>query len=193
MYKPFSEVYRTETTEKDRPSLQSSAEKQCHGMPFNPSAQFARNVAKTLDCTECNRPRVMYAACKVRFEDLLKLEKLLDDVICTCGMDLQECIPVDITDDEKQNHILSRVFVRQNLNCDSRIEVPYFSSECFASVCIYCGSVQNLVPASETEGMYPFAYLANQTPTNLEFSSGSVNSQSHEQQFIFILNFEVQF
>ena len=135
----------------------------------------------------------MYAARKVRFEDLLKLEKLLDDVICTCGMDLQECIPVDITDDEKQNHILSRVFVRQNLNCDSRIEVPYFSSECFASVCIYCGSVQNLVPASETEGMYPFAYLANQTPTNLEFSSGSVNSQSHEQQLIFILNFEVQF
>ena len=48
VYKPFSEVYRTETTEKDRPSLQSSAEKQCHGMPFNPSAQFARNVAKTV-------------------------------------------------------------------------------------------------------------------------------------------------
>ena len=134
VYKPFSEVYGTETTEKDRPSLQSSAEKQCHGMPFNPSAQFARNVAKTLDCTECNRPRVMYAARKVCFEDLLKLEKLLDDVIYTCGMDLQECIPVDITDDEKQNHILSRVFVRQNL----KLWFPYWGPLLFIWMLCIC-------------------------------------------------------
>ena len=35
VYKPFSELYGTETTENDRPSPKSSAEKRGHGMPFN--------------------------------------------------------------------------------------------------------------------------------------------------------------
>ena len=82
----------------------------------------------------------MYAARKVRFRDQSKLEAVLDDIIYTCGMGLQECIPDDISDAEKQSHVLSSVFVRQNMNCDSRIEIPYYSSECFSSVCIYCGS-----------------------------------------------------
>ena len=73
-----------------------------------------------------------YAARKVRFQDQLKLESVLDDIIYTCGMDLQECIPADIADTEKQQHILNSVFVCQNMSCDSRIEIPYFSSECFA-------------------------------------------------------------
>ena len=165
VYKPFSEVYGTETTEKDRPTLQSSAEKCGHGMPFNPSGQFAHNVGKTLHCAECNRPRVMYAARKVRFQDQLKLESVLDDIIYTCEMDLQECIPADIADTEKQQHILNSVFVRQNMSCDSRIEIPYFSSECFASICIYCGSEQNIVPASETEGMYPICSSCKSDPS----------------------------
>jgi hypothetical protein len=144
--------------------IESSAEKRVHGMPFNPSGQFARNVGKTIHCTECDRPRVMYAARKVRFQDKLKLETVLDDIIYTCGMGLQECIPVDISDAEKQSHVLSSVFVRQNMNCDSKIEIPYFSSECFSSVCIYCGSEHNIVPASETEGMYPFCLSCKSDP-----------------------------
>ena len=164
VYKPFSEVYGTETTEKDRPSLQSSAEKRVHGIPFNPSGQFAHNVGKTIRCTECDRPRVMYAARKVHFRDQSKLEAVLDDIIYTCGMGLQECIPDDISDAEKQSHVLSSVFVRQNMNCDSRIEIPYYSSECFSSVCIYCGSEHNIVPASETEGMYPLCLSCKSDP-----------------------------
>ena len=35
-------------SEKDRPTLQSSAEKSNSGIPFNPSAQFALNVARVL-------------------------------------------------------------------------------------------------------------------------------------------------
>ena len=155
MYKPVLEVYGKETTEKDRPTLQSSAEKGSHGMPFNPSGQFARNVGEILHCTECNKPRVMYAARKVRFYDQRKLETVLEGIIYTCGMDLKECIPADISDHDKQSHVLSSIFVRQNMNCDSRIEIPYFSSECFPSICIYCGSEESLVPAIEMEGMYP--------------------------------------
>ena len=110
MYKPFSEVYGTVTTEKDRPTLQSSAERRGHGMPFNFSGQFARNVVETLHCAECNRLRVVYGACIVHFCEQLKLETVLDDILYTCGMDLQECTPADIADDEKQNHDLITVF-----------------------------------------------------------------------------------
>ena len=48
IFKPFCDVYGTATTEEDRPSLSSLAEKCSHGMPFSPSGQFARNVARTL-------------------------------------------------------------------------------------------------------------------------------------------------
>jgi len=29
------------------------------GVPFNPSGQFAQNVGKVFECTECNKPRVL--------------------------------------------------------------------------------------------------------------------------------------
>ena len=163
VYKPFAEVYGTETTENDRPSLKSSAEKRGHGMPFNPSGQFASNVGKTLVCTECNKPRVTYSSRKVRLQDKNKLELALNGIMYTCGMDLQECIPTEVTGDAKETHILSRVFVRQNLCCNTRIETPYFSSECFPVVCSYCGSDQ-VVPASETQEMYPLCSACKSDP-----------------------------
>ena len=43
------------------------------------------------------------ALIKFAFRDQLNLETVLDDIIYTCGMDLQECIPADVTDDEKRN------------------------------------------------------------------------------------------
>jgi len=65
VYKTFSDVYGTNTTEKDRPSLQSTAEKCESGILFNLSGQFAQNVAKVLYCTECDKPRVLYSSCKL--------------------------------------------------------------------------------------------------------------------------------
>ena len=63
VYKKFCEIYGTSTSEKDRPSLQSSAEKTDSGIPYNPSGQFARNVARVLHCTERDKPRVLYSSC----------------------------------------------------------------------------------------------------------------------------------
>ena len=40
VYKKISHVYETNTTEKDRPSLQSSADKCDSGIPFNPSGRL---------------------------------------------------------------------------------------------------------------------------------------------------------
>ena len=58
VYKKFCEIYGTSTS---GPSLKSSAEKTYSGIPFNPSGQFARNVARVLHCTECDKQRVLYS------------------------------------------------------------------------------------------------------------------------------------
>jgi hypothetical protein len=48
-YKPFSEVYGSETTEKHRPSLLATrGSASGHGMPFNPTKQTALNVDVSL-------------------------------------------------------------------------------------------------------------------------------------------------
>ena len=69
IYKAFSDVYGTSISEKDSPTLQSSAEKSDSGIPFSPSGQFAQNVARVLHCTECDKPRVLYSSRKLLSQD----------------------------------------------------------------------------------------------------------------------------
>ena len=51
-YKDFGEVYGSQTSEKHCPSLSSPGAK-TRGMPFPPSAQYAKNVKVVLQCGEC--------------------------------------------------------------------------------------------------------------------------------------------
>ena len=112
VYKPFSEVYGTVTTEKDRPSLSSSAEKAGNGMPFSPSGQFAYNVRQTVVSSECDKPRILYAARKLKQHDDQRLELALNDFLYTYGMNLQDCIPAELDSDARPSHIFSRVYIR---------------------------------------------------------------------------------
>ena len=79
----------------------------------------------------------------------------MNDVSYSCGTDLKDCIPDEINEAVRSEHILSRVFVRKIISCSSRIETPYFSSSCFSDVCIYCGSGDSLIPTNEANGYYP--------------------------------------
>ena len=128
--------------------MQSCAEKGNSGIPFNPSGQFARNVGKFVECSECSKPRVLYSARKLPSRDQQWLDIVLNDTSFSCGTALQDYIMDEIGDD----HILSRVFVRKNLSCTSRIETPYYSCNCFRNVCIHCGTNEDLV---EAPGYYP--------------------------------------
>ena len=155
VYKKISNVYGTSTSEKDRPTLQSSAEKSNSGIPFNPSAQFARNIARVLHCTECDKPRVLYSSHKLLSQDGKVLDFTLSNVLYSCGTELKDYIPDEINEGVRSEHILNRVFVRKNISCSSRIETSYFSSDCFSDVCIYCGSSDSLIPTNEVNGYYP--------------------------------------
>lgn len=162
VYKPFAEVHETDSSEKDRPSLNLSAEKQGHGIPFNPSGQFAKNVGRALQCTECGKQRVLHSARKLHWTDRRDLEKEVGDLMYMCGMTLQDVLPGDISPEAKEAHLLSRVFVRQNLSCNKQIETPFFSSACFEAICSYCGNDENLIPS--TPDIYPMCSYCKRDP-----------------------------
>ena len=101
---------------------------------------------------------MLYASWKLGWKDQQDLELEVGDVMYTCGMDLQDCVPADLSPEAKQAHPFSRIFVRQNLSCTTPIETPYFSLECFDPICSYCGS-SDLLPTSETVCMYPLCFI----------------------------------
>ena len=98
-------------------------------------------MAECIDCSECQRPRVIYALHKLRYAEVLKLQVLIGDVLYTCGSTLQE---LDIEGAES-SELLSKVFVRANLTCQNPVEVPYYSSDSFVDVCVHCASSSDFV------------------------------------------------
>ena len=161
VYKPFPDVYGTTKTEKDQPSLQSSAEKGDSGIPFNPSGQFARNVGKFVgECTECNKPRVLYSSRKLLSNDQENLDRVLSDTSFSCGTTLKDYI----TDETGDGHILNHVFGRKNVSCNSRTETPYYSCNSFPNICIHCGKNEDLL---DTPGYYPRCESCKQDSTKV--------------------------
>ena len=51
----------SDESEKLLPSKLEDPFKRNHGMSFTPTAQTALNVGKTIKCTQCLKPRVVYA------------------------------------------------------------------------------------------------------------------------------------
>lgn len=61
LYREFEHLYgKCDTTEQHRPSLKE-AEKKGSGMPFTPTAQFAKNVNLVIQCHECEKWRLIYS------------------------------------------------------------------------------------------------------------------------------------
>ena len=135
-YQPFSAVYGKQTNESYRPSLTTS---KGHGIPFSPSAQTARTVGEVVPCKECEFPRVIYAARKLSGLEKVQLKAVLNDHWYTCGSSLQDLL-LTVEEALRPTHILNKVYVRANLTCNERIEVPYYSSEMFEDICHLCTS-----------------------------------------------------
>ena len=59
-YKSFDKPFGMPTTETHRPSLQKAATKG-HSMPFNPTAQTAKNTKLVVECEECGKWQVLHS------------------------------------------------------------------------------------------------------------------------------------
>ena len=147
-YKPFQDVYGKKTNECNKPSTQPGRKKEPHGIAFNPSAQTAARVNRIILCQECDKPRVLHSAKKLKLKELEELDRALEDVDYTCGTVLQDYV-------KDPECILSRVFVRQDLKCAMPMEIPYYSSSSFPLVCCHCANGTDLTSGENVQDIYP--------------------------------------
>jgi hypothetical protein len=80
-------------------------------MPFCPSAARAKNVGITVNCAECEKPRLLFSVKKLTEKDKTILQGFLDTIFYTCGMpfhntcDLAIAVPPKQPDDDVENEI----------------------------------------------------------------------------------------
>ncbi len=110
-YKSFEELYGKETTENHRPSLKNTKSKKKdktkstrakHTMPFCPSAARAKNVGITVNCVECEKPRLLFSAKKLSEKDKTTLRRFLDTIFYTCGISFHNTCDLAIAVSPKQ-------------------------------------------------------------------------------------------
>ncbi|CAH1269408.1 Hypp4174 [Branchiostoma lanceolatum] len=141
-YRPFTEVYGSETTEADRPSLKVSRTTG-HGMPFSPTAENTRAVVL---CLDCNKPRTVHSQRALSVQQRDQLEQLREEAMYTCGVPWAP-----------EAHPLGDIcFVSRGLACSTPVDFHYFSARVKSRalsilplVCWKCGETETLPIAPE--------------------------------------------
>ena len=130
--------------ESHLPSKTANPEKQKHNIPFTPTAATAKNVGFTLKCSDCRKPRLLYAKKVLNKDEKDSFKRLQSDYLFSCGGSFDE---IEIIQGDKDSAISQKVFTRDNLSCSSNVEIPYYSAG-YPDVCIFCGMANNLKPSS---------------------------------------------
>ena len=149
-YRDFSTLYGQPTSEKHRPSLAGPKATGHHGMPFPPSAQYAKNVRVVVQCSDCSKWRILYSKQSLKLQQRRELEAYLDDLSYTCGSTFADV-------DSAEDCVLRSIYIKQNLTCESPTEIPYYSAG-NEPICYYCGSQYEL---SENPDYYPLCISCN--------------------------------
>ena len=146
-YKCFNDCYGMDTSEEYRPSFNVNANKG-HQIPFNPVKQHVLNTRLTLECSECSKPRLIYSKNKLAHADIKMFSNIMNDLLFTCGASLSE-FPVF---GDSKKHLMEKLYVRQNLNCQTPVETLYYSADIYPQCCCHCGSKRRL---RLQDGHYP--------------------------------------
>ena len=132
---------RSQTSEKDRPSLQ--AQKQKKSLSYSPVKQHALNVGVVIQCGECNKWRLLFSKRKLALHERHELEQLLSDISYTCGAKIEDLqLPEQLKCVEIRTH-----------QCIDRIEKLYYTAYPSDVLCIHCGNTENIVDSEEL--IYP--------------------------------------
>ena len=73
---------------------------------------------------------------KLKPNEQKSAKRMISKVSYVCGSILFEYLGTRNDRDEKY---LKNIFVRANISCSSKIELPYFTVDFYPKVCIYCG------------------------------------------------------
>jgi hypothetical protein len=144
-YKSFDDIYGSTTSECHLPSLHEK-EAKGHKIPFNPSAQTAKNTGILMICEECIKPRLIHSQRKLKADEIIRLDSVFEYVQYSCDVDIHD---IDVNEDDTS--ILEKVFVRLNITCKTMIEIPYYSVG-YDAICIHCGGDDGI---SEEPDVYP--------------------------------------
>ena len=94
------------------PSLKTL--KDCgHKIPFNPAKQHAANTMLTVECPECSKPHLVYAARKISANEKKNFHNVMGRALFTCGALLVESKSIDLN--IKKAECLDKLFVYANL------------------------------------------------------------------------------
>ena len=86
-YLPFDQMYGKKTSDKYRPSRQSdSTEKETD--KDHRALLIAGRVRDVILCSECSKPRCVFAATRLTFEEEIQLQHVKDEGVYTCGVSL---------------------------------------------------------------------------------------------------------
>lgn len=157
-YKDFEAMYEKDTSENHCPSKIQALAKS-GGMPFTPTVQTANNVRLILQCHECEKWRLIYSKHALTSSEKKELQIVLENLLFSCGSSFTDI-------DCEESSVLKKVFCRQNINCSSPMEIPYYSTN-HEDLCYYCGADKDFATGETFINKYPICNLCfscNKTP-----------------------------
>ena len=124
--------------EKYVPSKLVDPEKRSHNIPFSLSAQTSKNVGFVIKCEECQKSRLLHSQKKLKGGDIQVLKRIISKFSYECGSLLSEYLGTG-GELNREKEVSTKVYVRENLLCVSKIGLPYYSVEFYKKICVYCG------------------------------------------------------
>lgn len=102
-------------------------------------------------CEECDKPRCLHSAKKLSKKEFVDLQRALEDISYTCGATIQDFVE---NHEENPDHILLKVHARKDLQCQTPVEVPYYSSGIYPLLCCHCATSEELVSGEAARDIY---------------------------------------
>ena len=119
--------------EKFLPSILEDVQMSPHNLPFPPTAQtvkmlvlqFRVSCATNLDCS-------IQMVVKWVYQN--PTQRMVEKSDFVCGSVLSK---YEGTGSEKDQKLLNSIYIRENISCSGKIELPYYSIDNFPKICIY--------------------------------------------------------
>ena len=100
------------------------------------AAQTAKNVGFTITCVGCHKPRLLHSKTMVKTVFQKGTKRMVEKLDYVCGSVLSD---YEGTGNDRDVKLLANIYVRENISCASKIELPYYSVDHYPKICIYCG------------------------------------------------------
>ena len=125
---PFNEAIQKDTTESFRPSLRAATlDKDRAADAEQKDILVSAKVRTTAACIACDKPRCVYSKYMLTPRDIACVKCVAEEILYVCGSPLS-------TDPQFP------WVARRSLTCESPVEITYYGSKKFSSICCFCCS-----------------------------------------------------